>query len=268
MKSEKNNFFYRGHPGDFAVSLYVDALLRDDLSPLAGEVLGHVEECPECKDKILDLFLFLKNPDATGTASVRRKVVQMPVRRRLPFYARKAAAVFFLFALIFIAYFLIYKPGFLTEKRLPIINDDTTRQHISHSSTEPAKNTAGKEIGEPIDKPAHESGKGIRRKLPPPGYRVNPNLENMIGSQSRSAVVQVHSPRNNSYPTKDILFSWDETRQKSLHLKILNNKNEALFEYRIEKSSVVFKEKLPPGLYYWKLESKTDLLYVGKFFIK
>ena len=140
MKSEKNNFFYGGHISDAALAQYVDALLQDDLSPLAGEVLGHVQECRECKDKILDLFLFLKNPDATGTTSARRKVVEMPVRRRLPFYARKAAAVFFLFALVFIAYFLIYKPGFLTEKRLPVIDDDTTRQHVSHGTAEPVEN--------------------------------------------------------------------------------------------------------------------------------
>jgi len=268
MKLEKNKNLHGGHIGDASVALYVDALLREDLSPLTEEVRDHVEECPECKDKILDLFLFMRNSDSAGEIPVREKVMDMPVRHKPPFHARRAAAAFFLFALILIAYFLIYKPGFLSKEHPLVIHDDTDRQVMSRGDTEPAGHPAVNEKGETKETPTQKNGKTSHSKLPPAGFRVNPNLENMIGSQSRSAVVRVRSPRNNSNPDGDILFAWEETHYKPLQLKILNNKNEALFEYRIENNRIVFNEKLAPGLYYWKLESKTDLLYVGKFFIK
>jgi hypothetical protein len=36
----------------------------------------------------------------------------------------------------------------------------------------------------------------------------------------------------------------------------------------VRGSRYVFSQKIPPGLYYWKLESKDELLFLGKFLVK
>lgn len=259
----KNNYLNGGHIGDSEVAIYVDALLREELLPLPGEVLGHVEACPECKDKILDLFLFLKNPD-TSEAPHRGEIVEMPAKESARFYWRKAAAAVFIFALMFAAYFLVFKNGFFTGTGLPGVKDDSAGQQVTRLRDDSGSETPGKEV----DVKKEDAGVKENRYQTPPNYRVNPNLEVMVGSQSRSVDVQIQSPRNNVYLKGDILFSWEEAGLKPLHLKILNNRNEALFEYEVDKNQLEFKKKLRPGLYYWKLESKHDLLYVGKFFIK
>lgn len=263
MKQTKNNHFNGDHVGDPEIALYVDALLREELSSLPGEVLDHVEACPECKDKILDLFLFLKNPDASE-APPRGEIVEMPAKETTRFYRRKAAAAVFIFALMFAAYFLVFKSGFFTGTGLPGVKDGSVRQQVTQSRDDSGSETSAEEVdGKKVDGTAREN-----RFRTPPNYRVNSNLEVMIGSQSRSADVQIISPRNNVYLKGDILFAWEETGLKPLHLKILDNRNEDLFEYKADGNRLEFKEKLRPGLYYWKLESKNDLLYVGKFFTK
>ena len=267
MEFKKNNYLNGGHIGDPFVALYVDSLVREDLPPLPGDVLEHVEACAECKDKILDLFLFFKNSDSPEAAPTRGKVMEMPSVPNRRFYSRKIAAVFFMCAFIFIGYFLIYKTDFFNERHLPTVSENSARHHAAQKTVAPGGESAGKKIESQKEDESAETGKRASQKVPP-DFRVNHNLENMIGSQSRSANVRIFSPRNNIYLTKNILFSWEEIRNKPLQLKILNNRNEVFFEYTAKDNRVLFKERLAPGLYYWKLESKNDLLYVGKFFVK
>ncbi len=89
----------------------------------------------------------------------------------------------------------------------------------------------------------------------------------MINSQFRNETIKVNSPANNSTLIDNIIFAWESFTDKPSQLKILSNHNEVIFEYTIQTNQFVLKEILPPGLYYWKLENQTDLLYVGKFFI-
>jgi len=92
----------------------------------------------------------------------------------------------------------------------------------------------------------------------------------MIGTQYRSTTTQIISPRNNSTLSGDIVFAWKKTSQgpPPLTLKIINNKNEVFYHYSVKGNRFVFKQRLTPGLYYWKLENQMDLLYLGKFFIR
>ena len=100
-----------------------------------------------------------------------------------------------------------------------------------------------------------------------PNFKVNPNLEYMINSQSRNISIPIISPKNNSTFEKEIKFSWEPTKNKNLQIKILDNKNNVLLQYSVKKNEFLLKEQLYPGLYYWKLENQSDLLYVGKFYI-
>lgn len=273
MKATKNNLMYGEHIGESEAALYVDCILKDDLSSLKDDVLEHVAACPECKDKILDLYLFLRNPDAAAAAGAQGEIIKFPAAPGRRFFSRKAAAVFVLFALILTAYFLVFKKEPFSGKQAPGITGNRLQQRTAETGPAQSQDAASPDAVRNDERVPEASGidasrQGAPGRLTPPEYRVNPNLENMIGNRLRSAAVQVHSPQDNIYLKRDILFSWEDSQTKPLHLKILNNKNEVLFEYSTTENRFVFEEKLGAGLYYWKLESNNDLLYVGKFLIK
>ena len=45
------------------------------------------------------------------------------------------------------------------------------------------------------------------------------------------------------------------------------NRAEVLHPVPVQGNHLTFREKLAPGLCYWKLESKEELLHVGKFYV-
>ena len=65
-------------------------------------------------------------------------------------------------------------------------------------------------------------------------------------------------------------FKWETDYEGSLHINIVNNREEQLLSFTVENNQVVIDdldEKLQPGLYYWKLESERSIFFIGKFFI-
>lgn len=99
-------------------------------------------------------------------------------------------------------------------------------------------------------------------------FEVSPYLEEMIVDISRSYSITILSPKIGENVKRNILFYWEIDIEGPIYLKILNNRGDELFSYEPEKNQFRFNEKLPPGLYYWKLQSEDDLLFVGKFFVK
>jgi len=97
-------------------------------------------------------------------------------------------------------------------------------------------------------------------------FKPTPYLEEMLAYDVRSYSITVISPKIGEKITGNILFQWKEV-EEPVYLKILDNKGAELFSFIPEGFKFVFTEKLDPGLYYWKLESEDDLLYVGKIFI-
>ena len=98
-------------------------------------------------------------------------------------------------------------------------------------------------------------------------FSINPNLEYMVNSKSRSFVIQVQSPSNNSLVSEEIFFAWSKFTQEAINLIILNNRNEIVFSSLVNDNQIKFKGKLAPGLYYWKLESQNELYHIGKFIV-
>lgn len=106
-------------------------------------------------------------------------------------------------------------------------------------------------------------------------FEESPALESRMGAYYRSPDFQViiTSPEKGANFKDQIPFQVDVKRDKvkvegPFELKILNNKEVMVFNGRIENNQYILKEKLEPGLYYWGLEYKNELLYIGKFYIK
>jgi hypothetical protein len=265
----------KGHLSDEAAALLVEAVRRKKMTDVPEQVLNHVETCMECKDKIIDVVTFLENPDSITAADLAKARV---THRR--WYLGKIAAVFTAFAVLLGVYFFIMKdPFFLT--RLSQSDEKSFQgegtQHGTTDSTEIKNRTQKEHIPPDLKEQKKTNGTNgtthVHKKngsLPNSRYRLNPNLENMIGSQLRSALFEVSAPENNgvfTVPFGRILFSWKKEFLTPHTLKIVNNRNKVLYTSAIQGNSFEFTGRLDPGLYYWKIESKNELLYVGKFFI-
>ncbi|UCH92531.1 MAG: hypothetical protein JSV88_19855 [Candidatus Aminicenantes bacterium] len=275
MDAKRENLLVleHGHLSDEASTLMVEALQQGKITDAPQEVLTHVEACRECKDKIMEVVTFLRNPDSAG--ELRRKITKKTkARQDWYFYRGKIAAVFVVFALLAAAYFFIYKnPSFLNRFLAdPAANKQD--QEVLSKTTTPTPNINTHEKKAAVDRDMKDVneikanvGKRKNGQSLASRYRVNPNLENMIGSRLRSGSFEVLAPGNGSVIEEPIHFSWKKTLTETHTLKIVSNKNQVLYTYSVQGDSFDFREKLPMGLYYWKLESKNELLYVGKFFI-
>ena len=110
------------------------------------------------------------------------------------------------------------------------------------------------------------------KQLYPDNFTLAPELESQISQVYRSSItVDVVSPKIAEEFENEITFSWKLNEKQPLTLKILDNKenivkNEASVTSPVDLA--LSTEKFNPGLYYWKLETENDLLYVGKFFVK
>lgn len=282
MEFKTDDLLQGGHLSDKAAAIMVDTLLHGQApgAVVPGEVLDHVEECGQCKDKILDVATFLRNPDAAGVVGLQRETQENENEGALRkyFHPGKIAAAAVVCAFLLSAYFFLQKnPGMISpDHYLTDAADDYTQTPPIQKETETAdskdikskkeeKTEAGQPIEPKTDRP--DAGKKKSLRLPPPRYRVNPNLESMTGSRLRAGLFELSTPSNNSVLTVPIHFSWKKELPKPYTLKIVDNRNNVIYRYTVQGRSFDFTEKLPPGLYYWKMESQNELLYVGKFFI-
>jgi hypothetical protein len=262
-----------GHLSDESAAMMVEALLHQETIDVPEIVLTHVEACRGCKDKIMEVVTFLRSPDSAG--ELKEKLLKKAkYRQDWHFYRGKIAAVFVVFALLAGAYFFIYKnPSFSSRFQVgPVSNQQ--HQNVRVETTTPTTDTSPGEKKAVVDQGIKNVseikanvGKRKNGHSAVSRYRVNPNLENMIGSQVRSGLFEVLGPENGSVIKDPIRFSWKKPLLSPHTLKIVNNKNQVLYTYPVQGSWFDFNETLAPGLYYWKLENQNELLYVGKFFI-
>lgn len=262
-KEKQAGIIKEGHLSDEASALLVEALRHEKITDVPEDILTHVEACRGCKEKIMEVVTFLRNPDSTGER----------IQKRFK-YRGKIAAVFVVFALMASAYFFILKDSSFIKRVLTDPGAINLEQDTQPGTITPTEiNTSQKKSAvQPDNKGSNgvKSGPDKRKSSPslPSRYQVNPNLENMIGSRLRSLLFEVLEPANDSVVKNQIHFSWKKELANPHTLKIVNNLNEVLYTYSVKGNSFDFLETLSPGLYYWKLESQNELLYVGKFFIK
>jgi hypothetical protein len=269
---DKETLSARMHLQEEALALYVDALLQKRAPQLPVELIDHVENCPQCQAQILETHMYLKNPLAPP-APAQIKSILSPKKRGLVTWlplASRVAATLFVVSLLAAVYFSFsgndspFSPVYPVIKSFADQNKTIqAKQSQNPSPPNQAKNDTGHKQKEPASVKSREN---LSRKAN--AFAINHNLEFMVGSRSRSFIVEVHSPVNNTSFKEGIMFSWREFGHEPLSLVILNNRNQTVFKSPISDGHFQFSDKLPPGCYYWKLESANELYYVGKFFIE
>lgn len=101
-------------------------------------------------------------------------------------------------------------------------------------------------------------------------YKENSVLENFVDRNIRSAEsVEIISPKNGT-TVKQIPFylKWSGVKSKNYNIVIVNNQNKIIFSRDVLGSKLEIKNKIEPGLYYWKINYNNKLEAVGKFKIK
>jgi hypothetical protein len=258
------------HLQEETLALVVDALLEKRAPQLPVGILDHVENCSCCQARILETFAYLKNPLAEP-ATARIQSMFLSKKRgaliRMPL-AGRVAATLFVGALLAAVYFSFSRNDSLfspADRGVQSLND-RNKTAAFKQNPDPSRPIKTKNI---LPKQKETFSGNARGKSAGKNndFAINHNLEFMVDSRSRSFIVEVYSPVNNSSQTEGIMFSWREFGHEPLNLVILNNRNETVFKTPVSNGHYQCSDKLPAGCYYWKLESANELYYVGKFFV-
>ena len=246
-----NRFFNeQAHLSEEGIALYVDALRFEKVYTLPSAILSHVANCRDCKMEIMEVYSvpqvgetgrIEEHPFFSGKTSRSAREFSIAFRAAAVLVIGiSAGLVFYYFTLLF-------------EERDIARHSIVAREYIEK----------GKQVLVP------GSGMSTRTEQSlPDNFSISINLENLINSQSRSLSTYVISPVNGESLKDTIAFRWKADINDPITLKILTNKEETVESVIVRHSPYFFTRKISPGLYYWKLESKDELLYLGKFRVK
>lgn len=243
------DFFNRDrHLSDEGVALYVDALNLGKEDQLPEKIVAHVEDCPTCKAAIFELHEVMPEPnDAEYGPHPFFEPKPVPKTWADNGLLRLAAVLVLGVGMTYLVYTRIFNKGpktqiTVTQPQTP----DTTAQ------------LPAPQIDLPVPQPSD---------LYAANFSPSANLEDWLDAELRAATLEILAPKNSSDVRGEIIFQWQGEPPAGLQLKILNNREDALFTFTATGTQLVFKEALPPGLYYWKLETAEELLHVGKFYV-
>jgi hypothetical protein len=250
MPKEYNLFREDAHLNEEALALYVDALKLNKVYLLPSAILGHVGDCEECKSEIVETLSLVEErayhiiePHPYLTKKVDLLAARFSIAYRI-------AAVVLVGLSIGILFYLFRS---MKGERSVVDGSGQATQIVQ------PENRKGL---------TSEAGQVNQQHLLADNFSVSPNLENLVNSVLRSASPLVLSPKNGLVVSQPILFVWKTQESGPFTVKILSNTEKVSKSMRVEKSRLLFTGKLNPGLYYWKLECKDELLYVGKFMVK
>jgi hypothetical protein len=101
-------------------------------------------------------------------------------------------------------------------------------------------------------------------------YLENDLFESLIGIAYRSYLFRVDQPEvgRKFDPRQMINFAWQPSFSDSLTLQIYNNNGKVIDTKRFTGNAFIYENSLSNGIYYFKLISPGDDLFVGKFLVK
>jgi hypothetical protein len=239
-----DQFFTDEHLNDSGIALYVDAIVLDRTEALPDSVLSHVEECDTCKHQILQVAELVRMQPRNST--IVHPFFDAPIVQPTSFPVwYRIAAVFLVLVAAGTIFFLV-----------------NTTEHTGlpdMSTVRPAADTAKSVIEMQT---VEQSSALIAEHFAP-----SPNLDDLVQSEFRSAAVDVLAPSNGESVRPPITFRWRHSGHP-MKLKVLSNKEITVLTAIVTADSFTTAKKFEPGLYYWKLENREELLFIGRFFVR
>ncbi len=235
-----------GHLREDGVARYVDALRSGDLSTLPPDLLSHVEDCLACKKLVTGVFSVLMREDSR----LQQRNASPPDDSRsegniTTMIYRIAATIAALIGIGVIGYTL-YTNYFSQPKT-------TAEVHQTATST---------------DSLAMRDSVRVRHAAElADAYVPSEELDELVGDEVRSSSITVASPKQGADVGESVTFAWSGGEKNQNRLSIMNNKGDVVAVLHVTGRSFVYRNALRAGLYYWKLDDGSNLLYVGKFFV-
>jgi len=100
----------------------------------------------------------------------------------------------------------------------------------------------------------------------------NPSLENMIGTTRNAGYFKILSPIGDHHfcEKEGITFEWTWNGSNKVELKIIDNKGANIYESGLLSQNKISIPvgAIKPGLYYFKILQKEEIIYFGKFVIE
>lgn len=255
-----------GHLTDEALALYTEALKLGHLAQLPEGIQEHIQACEDCHREAMDLYSLIADADYSALGQHPSFEKSAPKKRNL--YVRLTYGALALAASLCA---LLY---FNSQENLNPSVPDTPIQAFEDSikQEEDITELPQEEVAQEQSEKREEMPKAEEQEpeLLAGNFEVSDNLEDLVGEFTRSDIIKINNPSPGAEfkPGQFISFAWQQEKPQPHFLIIVNNQEEEIFKIFLEDGEYQYKEALSKGLYYWKLESEDDLLYVGKFFVR
>lgn len=272
MNIDTNKLMQNEHLNELGISIYTDALLYGKITELPKKILHHVAECEECKKEILENFALLKDKKlekeehpSFGIKSKESFISQSGGNRHVLYKIIRIAAIFIL--LIGIGYLMFYFA--LKKSDKAILSDSQITDSLKNNKREHRIISEDRELINYVTDNETEVKIQDTLHLYAQNYIRNSVFEGMIDAYFRSYTrFKILSPANNmEYHINDnITFKWEGVLPGNAHLTVFNNKEQNVYEANISNlQELLLTKRLNYGLFYWKIETEDEIIYLGKF---
>ena len=248
MTKSINMFKENSHLSDEGIALYVDAMMLEKNYRLPGALILHVADCAECKKEVIETFMLVESQEYNSKGHPYFLEATINREKRFLIWYRVAAAIVVVISVGVIAYL--------------VLSINQKRESVGKAQTEHSVVVGNEQSRTAVRDTAQRSSLLIAED-----FSTSPNLENLVNSQLRSAGLRVISPRTGALVDRYVRFEWEGEGSEAVKIEILSNKDSVFESVSVVGSPYILKRQFTPGLYYWKLEGKNDLLYVGKFIV-
>lgn len=255
-----------GHLTEEGIALYAETLQSENWTALAKEVGLHIEDCSVCHGEALALYALLSEMDkATQEKEMDTKtggkLVQMKILRWV--------MVAVLAGLSFYFYRYLDRPNAQDsiQQDRPIADEEVNNEEVTPIVKEEKEpTTPKKENTEPSSIPTTPASKPDNRDLYASNFVPSEQMEALLTDAVRGDDLELIRPKQKAIfqVQENILFEWAGTIEEALFLQIENNKGEKVYQTALSNLQFDFQADLPPGVYYWRLESEEDLLMLGR----
>ena len=98
-------------------------------------------------------------------------------------------------------------------------------------------------------------------------YGENFKYENMIDDELRSKKI-LKTPESTTYLKSKALFEFDTATKNAIEVIIVSVDDQTILRKKVQNNKVeFFANEFTKGVYYWKIETESDILKVGKFIV-
>ena len=201
---------------------------------------NHICKCDECRKRLDGMI--------EEDLELGEVVMTHKIKKRNTFYVWATAATIIIAAGIGIYYYLLSPKQVIVENNKSLIDSLSLKEN-----TQIIKESRKKEE---------------TNKYNQADFTANNILENFVNRNVRSeSSVKIISPQIGDTLSVPINFKW-ENKKSNYIFELVNNGNKFISKQALTDNHLIYKEKLNPGLYYWKILVDDKLEVVGKFYIK